>query len=313
MLPCGHPVAASAERRGLPCIAGRRPALPDSVLQPAVRVLDRSVTMRLRPGVTDPSAPPGGMPVVANARSRSTIVPVDRPPAREPMIDPDTRFSDEETRRILARAADREAPAAQKPGTGLTLHALQEIARETGIDPRHVEAAAREMVLRRSTAPAPRRLGLPLSLDARRVVPGRVTDAQWERMVAEFRRAFRKSGATSQFGEVREWISENEEGAMPVKVRLEPVDGGTLVTIGQPTTLVPQLVYGLGGGLTGMAAVFGGLAAVAGAPVGLPLLFLGMAAATAGGVRFGYGAWMPRREKQFEALLDRAELIARAS
>lgn len=33
----------------------------DSVLQPTVRVRGRTVTVRLRPGVTDPAAPSGGM------------------------------------------------------------------------------------------------------------------------------------------------------------------------------------------------------------------------------------------------------------
>jgi hypothetical protein len=53
------------------------------------------------------------------------------------------------------------------------------------------------------------------------VVPGTVSDVQWERMVAEFR----QSGSTSQFGPVREWVSATEASSMPVTVRLEPAAG----------------------------------------------------------------------------------------
>ncbi|HEX2191101.1 MAG TPA: hypothetical protein VHG51_19490 [Longimicrobiaceae bacterium] len=234
------------------------------------------------------------------------------------MIDPEVEFSDEETRQILAAAAARQEEAEQyrvAGRSGLTLAALQEVAREAGLDPQHVRAAAGDVLLRRSAPPAETRLGLPLALDARRVVSGTVSDAQWERMVAEFRAAFGKSGMVSQFGAVREWVSGNEAGGMPVRVRLEPVDGDTLVTLHQPTRMVTELVYAVGGTFAGFAALLGTLVAVGEFEprlVLLPVLLLVLAVLSSLGTWGGYRAWMPRQEERFRTVLDRVELIARA-
>ena len=234
------------------------------------------------------------------------------------MIDPGTEFSEEEIRRILARAADREAEAERaRPaaGTGLTLGGLKEAAANAGIDPLHVEAAAREVMLRRDAPPATTRLGLPLELGAQRVIPGPVSDAQWERMVAEFREAFRKTGIVSQFGEVREWVSGNEsrEG-MPVKVRLEPVDEGTLVTLHQPTGSLSTTTYALGGTFSFFAVLFGalfGLGDFAPGVLTLPVLMALLAVASFAGGWAGGRVWAPRQEERLRAVLDRVELIGR--
>lgn len=233
------------------------------------------------------------------------------------MTDPEAHLTDEETRQIIARAADRQEQAERVPldsGTGLTLSTLQEVAREAGIDPLYVDAAAREVLLRREAAPAATRLGLPVELRAQRVIPGSVSDAQWERMVTEFREAFRKSGIVSQFGQVREWVSGNEASGMPVNIRLEPVDRNTLITLQQPTMTASQLVYAVGGGFSVAAALVGVVFAVGDfAPIILllPILFLILALLGSLGAWAAYRAWMPRQEEQFRALLDRAELIGR--
>jgi hypothetical protein len=234
------------------------------------------------------------------------------------VIDPEARFSDEETRRILARAASRQdeverARLGTRSSTDLTLAAVQAAAREAGIDPLHVEAAAREVVLRRDAAPVKTRAGLPVEMKMQRVIPGDVSDAQWERMVTEFRQTFRKSGATSQFGPVREWISGNEQSSMPITVRIEPVDEGTLLTLLQSSKAMSDIVYAVGGVFGGFAAFLGALAFFSpGFPVALPLVLLCFALVFSVGSWGGYRAWLPRQEKQFRAVLDRSELIARS-
>lgn len=234
------------------------------------------------------------------------------------MIDPRTAFSEEEIRRILARAADREAEGERArlgAGTGLTLGGLKEVATDAGLDPLHVEAAAREVLLHRAAVPERTRLGLPVELLAQRVIPGPVSDAQWERMVAGFRDVFRKSGIVSQFGEVREWVSGNEstEG-MPVRIRLEPVDEGTLVTLQQPTRSLSVTTYALGGTFSFFALLFGALF-VAGdfapAVATLPILMAVLGVVSFVGGWAGWRAWVPRQEERFRAVLDRVELIGR--
>ncbi len=234
------------------------------------------------------------------------------------MIDSQARFSDEETRQIIAWAAQRQEDTDRVQlgtGAGLTFGALQEVARDAGIDPLHVRAAAKDILLRRDAPPIKTRAGLPLELRVQRVVPGSVSDGEWERMVAEFRQTFRKSGSVSQFGAVREWISQNEASNMPITVRLEPVDEGTLVTLHQSTKTMSDLVYAGGGSMLATGAIIGVLAVVTSAPgaVMAPiLLFAVLAVLGSLGPWAGCRAWIPRQRERFRAVLDRAELIARA-
>lgn len=102
---------------------------------------------------------------------------------------------------------------------------------------------------------------------------------------------------------------------MPVEIRLEPVDEGTLITLHQPTRTVSEMTYAVGGTFASFAALFGVLVGVGdfapGAAV-LPIIFLVLAVLSSLGIWGGYRAWMPRQEERFRALLDRTELIARA-
>lgn len=231
------------------------------------------------------------------------------------MIDPNALFSDDEIRQILARAAARQNDSEQRQlgeRSGITLGALQEIARDAGLDPLHIEAAASDVLLRRDTVPVKTRLGFPTELRAQRLVGSGVSDAEWERIVVDLRRTFRSSGTVSQFGPVREWISGNEASGSAVHIRLEPADGGTRMTINQSTKMMSQLVYGMAGAFGSMGAFFAILVAVLGTlPIFLPLFFLVL------GVLFGLGgwgvyrSWVPRQEEKFRTVLDRAELIAR--
>lgn len=233
------------------------------------------------------------------------------------MIDPNARFSDEEIRQILARAAARQNDSEQRQlgeRSGITLGALQEIARDAGLDPLHVEAAAGDVLLRRDTAPVKTRLGIPAELRAQRRVGSGVTDAEWERIVVDLRRTFRATGTVSQFGPVREWISGAEASGAPVHVRLEPTDGGTLMTISQSTKMMSQLVYSMGGGIAAVGVMLAVIIALGETTelMALPLIFLVL------GVLAGLGgwgisrSWVPRQEQKFRTVLDRAELIARS-
>jgi hypothetical protein len=156
----------------------------------------------------------------------------------------DPTFSDEEGRRILARAAEREASveaARLDSGKRMTLDDLTAIAEEVDIDVGLVRAAADELVLHRDAPPSDTVLGVPKEVRAVRVLGGRVSDPQWEQMVGVFRERFGAHGVVSQFGDVREWASSDGSVTNPVRVRLEPREDGTLVTIRQLThTLVYQ-------------------------------------------------------------------------
>jgi hypothetical protein len=234
-------------------------------------------------------------------------------------MDPETRFSEEEVQLILARAArkqDRAEDATELAGTGFTLTRLQEVAADVGIAPLHIESAAREVLLHRDASSGGRLLGLPRELRSARAAPGVASDAQWERMVGEFRQIFKVNGIPSQFGEVREWISTNEAAdTMPVIIRLEPGEGGTKISVRQSVTLISSLIWGLSGGFASLSLVFGmlvGLGLMAPDALLYSLLMLGIGAVSgAGGWLIGQN-WTQRQQRALERAADRAEIILRS-
>lgn len=233
-------------------------------------------------------------------------------------MDPETRFSEDEIQKILARAAQNQDrnETSEPASLGLSLARLQEVAADVGISPLHVEAAAREVLLRRNTKSATGTLGLPRELNAVRLTPGQLSDAQWERMVAEFRQIFGKSGIPSQFGPVREWVSTNETNeTMPVIVRVEPADGGLRLSVRQSITALSTMVWTLGGTLSGVGAVFGGMLAgglLQPAAGVFAALMVAAGAAVGGGGWLVGRSWTKQQQERLERAADRAELIVRA-
>jgi hypothetical protein len=111
-------------------------------------------------------------------------------------MDSCTRFDDDQIRRILTRAAerqeqaDRALPAAEDGSRsgdhpGLTLAELQSVAEEVGIAPAHVQAAARDVQARPTTAvDRYRYIGIPKHTTDHRVVHGQLGDREWEEIAA---------------------------------------------------------------------------------------------------------------------------------
>lgn len=193
----------------------------------------------------------------------------------------------------------------------MSLAALTEIAREAGIDPAQVELAAREVVLHRGRPPARTRMGLPALLEEQRILPGPVTDAQWERIVAELRSTFQKSGIVSQFGEVREWMSgEDTTGSGPVKVRLEPFEDGTLVTVSQSTEPFAITGYTLAGSFGAVATLLGVLFALGDFEpqvFGVAGLMVILSALSPLVTWMAGRSWVPRQEEKMRGVLARLE------
>jgi hypothetical protein len=240
-------------------------------------------------------------------------------------MDPGTRFDDEQIRRILARAADRQVHAEQllpaategdgAGGGGLTLSQLQEVASQAGIAPTHVQAAAREVQLRAEEVPEHYPfLGIPKETLDHRVVPGAPGDREWERIVEELRDEFRVPGVTNTFGDVREWWSSGMSTVGGVRLRLEPGEDGTEVVLRRSNQNLSQLTHTLGWTFGGMAAFFG--VVVAGGGMGAegivaPIMFGGLSAVTFTLGRILSRASARKDRKRFARLLDRIELITR--
>ena len=227
-------------------------------------------------------------------------------------------FSEDEARRILARASERQEAAERArlgSGQGVSLTELKEIAGEVGIDASHVHAAAGELVLLDDAELPEVKFGLPTELSEVRMLPGTVSDRQWEQMVGVFREAFGVAGSTTQFGDVREWMSSNvTRNGMNIQIRLEPGEDGTLVEITQSTQGILGVGVGLAGSFGGMGAVLAGILAIGdfGSRVWLlPALLLGLGLASGAGAWLAGRSFVTKRTALFDAVADKVELIGR--
>ncbi|NBC85567.1 MAG: hypothetical protein GVY25_05185 [Bacteroidetes bacterium] len=130
----------------------------------------------------------------------------------------DTRqYSNDEIQDIFRRAAERQQAAQGKDGgTGLTLEELQQIAEESGLDPAHVEAAAREVSSGRAEAAgAVEKASAPRGVERfyrttskkhiERVLPGTMSDETWDDMVEVLEAVFQNAGKATTAGPIREW------------------------------------------------------------------------------------------------------------
>ncbi len=184
-----------------------------------------------------------------------------------PPGDETRRYSDEEVRRLLQRAAeleseDRSLPA---PSQGPTLADLEAIASEAGINPVLLRQAARELegVGGRSASPPSRSaalLGAPVTVEMERVVRGEIPDTVLERLLPAIQRAADGVGQPSVLRRTLTWQS-----ADPQKMRILQV----AVSVGRgETRLFIEERYGsLAGGLFG--GILGGVGGGVGLGVGL--------------------------------------------
>src|SRR4051812_47248323 len=132
------------------------------------------------------------------------------------------RYTEEEVDSILKQAAEAQTsqgsllPADQ----GMTLSQLQEIAREAGISPEAVQLAARNV----NSVPAAatqRFLGLPLGVARTVELDRKLTDDEWDQLVADLRTTFNARGVVSQEGSLKTWRNGN------LHVYLEPAANGS--------------------------------------------------------------------------------------
>ncbi len=200
----------------------------------------------------------------------------ERPPravAEEPA---EATFDQEAVQRVLARAAElaRTAPATAPKKVGLTLAELEAIARESGIDPAHVRAAAGELAV-----PAPsfgeKLLGGPARIVRERSLPGEADEARLAELADRARQVVGDPGRVelrpgsltfTTIARTRPVLVTVLSRAGRTRVRVEIVLGPA----------IGGLFGGIGGGVGG--GLGGTLAGVLGGALHMPLLGLaGMA------------------------------------
>lgn len=224
-------------------------------------------------------------------------------------------YSEEDARRIFARAAERQG-VGEAPDEGLSLQELESIGQASGIDPAHVAAAAAELNARSTTSAGARFLGLPTTLESTRALSVPVTDNAWGRIVEDLRTTFGTAGVLTEIGETREWTAGHREGRDGVRLTVRPgPDGRSELVVRHSLDANVQSLKLIGGvGLVALITVFG--AALASGDSGF--LAFSLAVSLLVMVVLAIPTWGLRRsaqnaEREFAPLLDRAERFVHAT
>ena len=223
------------------------------------------------------------------------------------------RYSADEARRIFARAARRQhvAPAED----GLTLDELAEIGRSAGLDPALIRAEATSE--RVDDDPTTTWHGVPVGVRRSRLLPARLSDAEWERAVDLLRAEFKVSGTAEQIGRRREWATARSSATMSAayRVRVEERPDGDLVTLEAPDThrLMGMLMAGIFGGIGVFAGTLTLFLETANQSEGWTMasVFIGIGLVLYLGALLVAKGSAARTPDRFEALLDRIDLVSR--
>ena len=160
---------------------------------------------------------------------------------------PDRHYNEDEVAAIF-RAAAEGSESRTLPGgraDGLTLHDLQDIAREVGISPTAVSRAAQSLDRPRSAAVPQTFLGLPIAVERTVALDRNLTDTEWELLVVQLREVFRARGTVRAQGSMREWSNGN------LHALLEPTPTGYQLRLGtfkgnaRASTAIGTLMLGM--------------------------------------------------------------------
>ena len=222
----------------------------------------------------------------------------------------DRRFNEEEVAAILKDAAeaqysdDRLLPSSG----GLTLAELQSIGREAGISPEMIQKAAQRF--KPGQQPTRRLLGLPLGVAQTVEFDRKLTDEEWERIVADLRETFEAKGVVRQQGSLRQWTNGN------LQALLEPTATGQRLRMRTVKGNAPGLI---GGGIVIFTAATAALvtAFATGVTHDTGLMVSILTSMTGGAGMFGTSAlglpgWARLRQQQMDQIAERAALMARS-
>lgn len=214
------------------------------------------------------------------------------------------RYTDEEVAAIFKRAAEEEPTSLsiKAAGKGMTLAALQDIGREVGISPESISHAA--LSLEMAGKPGSRTfMGLPLGVGRTVELDRPLSDADWERLVADLRETFEASGTVKYDGPFRQWTNGNLQALVEPtptghRLRLQTVSGDSraLMTGGIAAVGVASA--------TAIALAVAGSLGNAGSIVGVGFMgLMGLGMFAVGALRLP--AWARRRRTQIEAVTAR--------
>ena len=232
---------------------------------------------------------------------------------------PGRRYDEREIGRILERATElqHDEPTALNP-TGMTLHELQEVAVEAGIDPRFLRRAALELDTGVQDESMMATLaGEELMLVRETTLPGELADDGFERIVATLHANSREHGQPSLLGRTLTWRAETQSKTRTIQLVVTSRDGETSLRLEENLSQLAGAVFGgvVAGGGTGIGLGLG-------LPIGIEVLgsALFATAAPIGALGIAYVAsrviyrgMVKRRRRALIELFERVVEEARAS
>ena len=218
---------------------------------------------------------------------------------------PDSKRYDENTiAEIFRQAAEAQAEArdrASRPD-GLTLEELEEIGRESGLDPEFIRSAAVRMQTKPRVEDPPQLLGIDIGVARTIELPRRMTGMEWHALVGDLRQTFKAKGKLHESDAFREWSNGN------LHIMVEPSGDRHRLRMRTLKGLARELMVG-GGTLTAMALIGALILLITGSAgqemVMLPalLILMGFAMAAAGYAQVP--GWARTRGRQMEEIGQR--------
>ncbi len=151
----------------------------------------------------------------------------------------DRIYSEEQVRKMLSRAAERQQQAQDRlyeASAGLTMAEIERIAAESGIDPQFLTAAAADVEGPEVSTTEGRLLGAPAVVRFEQTLPGSLTEDAIASMVHAIRKLFAPApGSLETLGRSFEWRDGNGK-EFTVVVRASTEEGMTHLTVEQINT-----------------------------------------------------------------------------
>ena len=232
------------------------------------------------------------------------------------------KFRPDEIEAIVNRAAEIEASNPTSSGS-MTMGGVEQVARDVGIDTRHVRSALAMMnprgKMRESSMQRPKRnilIGGPTRLLFERVIEGEVSDADFPVLVEEIRSNIGEVGQVAQLGRSFTWtLNKGSSGLRNMEIAVTVRAGATRILVQENlNNLIGGVFGGVGGGLGGggMGPIMGGLigsglVAPAAAAVVIPLWLT----VVYGIARSSYHYAVKRRERKLLEVTENLAALAR--
>lgn len=212
---------------------------------------------------------------------------------------PERQYNKDQVAAIFERASQVERAALPAPTEGLTLTELHEIGREVGISPESISLAAQS--LDQPAAPAAAKIfGVPIGVARTVELDRKLTDSDWEQLVADLRTTFQARGKLRIDGPFRQWTNGNLSALIEPtpnghRLRLQSMkeDSRSLILAGSVFAGASAIIA-IAFAVVGRAAAPSGISTMVGA--GLAMLMFGAWRAS---------GWARLRAAQFEEIIAR--------